>query len=111
MEIRLSYEQTAGGTNGTGMYLFALPTGAGAVTIDGTKCRIYTSNQVLAIVGNGCATDQATGSRFIIAIPYDTTHFRLGDMSTGPISSTNWGLATAKIAYSVVLTVQITQWA
>ena len=71
MEVRYFYRQTAAGANGSGTYLFPIPSG---VTIDTAKCPVSTSPY--SSVGWGKASDQANGassaSRNIDVTAYDT---------------------------------------
>ncbi len=108
MEIRLDYEQSTAGTDGSGTYLFEIPDGK---TIDGTKAGIGTSTAQGSILGMGVVSDQVSYSFVVYARAYDATHVRLGDLVAGPVSSTNRHLSESRMTYAVVFSVPIAEWA
>ena len=108
MEIRVDYQQSAAGAAGSGQYLWTIPDGK---TIDTSKVRVYTGVITAGTVGTGVWTDAASFNRFLAAMLYDTTHFRLLDPTTGFFSSSTVTFATyAGWAFSVTFTVPILEW-
>lgn len=74
--IRYSYQQTSGGSAGSGNYLFSLPPG---LTIDTNK--IYAQDTLGTVVGSGYISNVAGGlssdSDPALAYAYDSTHIGL----------------------------------
>lgn len=109
MEIRVDYEQSTAGTAGTGNYLLAIPD---SKTIDTTKCRVHTGAAGgKAYLGSGVVSDLTSYKTFCVVLPYDTTHVRLDDFSTGFIGSTYRPISASTYAISAWFTVPIAEWA
>lgn len=93
--IQYEYEQTgAGGANGTGDYLYTLPTG---LTIDTTYVTAETGAGVAAYSSAyGALQGQVNGTTVYngIAVPYSTTQFRVIDTSG---SAVVWGAAVVNL--------------
>ncbi len=112
MEIHFDYHQSAGGSSGSGVYLFKLPTGAGSLTIDSSKTEFVTGAGVFgAGCGGGYISDETSFSRPVCASPYDSHHFKLTDFVVGDIGSSNASLGSTKMCYSISITLPITEWA
>lgn len=109
LELRYDYEQSAGGTAGSGTYLFKLPSG---LAIDSTKVTFDSTDQCQGIVGSatGCATTNLAG----VVKMYDTTSLALvvGNDALAP-DFIDAGLAPLSLAtstYSFTATVPIAGW-
>lgn len=106
MEIHWVYEQSAGGSSGSGTYLFTIP---GGYVADTTKLResTGTSNQDGSIVGEFTQTSR-TGNMLM----YSTTQMKayvVGQTSEGYIGSTLGAFAGA-IVYSFNAKIPILGW-
>lgn len=110
MEIRYDYRQTVGGSAGTGIYLFAIPSG---YTIDTDNIEV-TSGAVQGIVGAATTVSTTEGILLGSVRAYDSTHLSLivGDETSSPnsVSSTFVDLADATATYGFEATIPISGW-
>ena len=116
MELHYDYRQTVAGSDGSGTYLFPLPSGA---TIDTTKVAASTTAP-LSRVGGGNASNNADSSSAssnpLLVTVYNTTNLMLWYSSTASntfsiINDSNWGLAdSAAVLYTYHATVPISGW-
>lgn len=118
MEIQFVFEKSAGGANGSGTYLWQIPSG---YTIDTTKIAMSVAAQNDVNIGSGFVSTsisgQATVSRTAVFATYDTTHFQMiSDSGTDDnlefVGSANLGMGTnAQIRYSGKVTLPIVEFA
>jgi hypothetical protein len=108
MRIRIEYYQTAGGSVGSGIYLFAIPDG---FTIDQNKQSFNTSTgSPLSQVGAGVSTDLSTYTRNLQIQAYDTKNIAALAVNVGAVGSSSSGMSGV-VAYTLEALVPILQWA
>lgn len=111
MQIFYGLRQTAGGSAGSGTYLFALPSG---FTMDANKVP-YQSTTVVPTLGSGTLQATSLNSRPIITHAYDATRFRVLVLDVSganmvPWSSTVGPISDASVQASFTITVPISGW-
>lgn len=115
LECRIDFYQTAAGANGSGAYLFHLPTSYGTLTIDNTKVAFNAGSQLWSgCVGAGTISDESSSSRFVQVAVYDTLNVKIYDFVSGEVGSgnaiTNLG-SSNKRNFAVFFTIPIVEWA
>lgn len=108
MEIKVDYLQSAGGSAGSGTYLFTIPNG---LTIDSSKVTIVTdAASPDAGIGAGYSSDMTSFTHALDVKAYDTNHLSVLVKDVGALGSTVDSLG-GEMAYSFVCTVPIVEWA
>lgn len=110
MEVQYTFSQTAGGTAGSGTYLFSLPNN---YTIDSTQVTLGTGNTG-SVVGNGYLYD-GTNERSAYTMTASSTQFSVA-FYTSATATSNWGsaaipLSTTTIKALVNARIPIAEWA
>lgn len=113
MEITYNYNQTGAGANGSGTYLFPLPSG---YSIDTTKMPTDTSNARNAVgqASVGDNLDADTKDAYVVA--YNSTNLALAYESSGTTptyvqgANANFGLGNTNQKYSFTAKVPIAGW-
>lgn len=113
IEIKYDYFANSAGANGSGTYLFPMPTG---LTIDSGKSIVVSNNQI-GVVGFGGAFDSVT-NRAVQVLIFDTTNVSLktigpnapGSPDPTDISSTAFQLGNTSVKYSFYYKVPISGW-
>ena len=121
LELKYSLSKTSGGTNGTGDYLFEIPSiCTGGNSIDSDKVEFYTTVQTIMpstnSIGYGFLTD-GTSHNILNAFAYDSNSFRIGgayNTTSGAgnicmFASTCFVLS-ANITFNVNISVPIAGW-
>jgi hypothetical protein len=109
MLIRYEYEASTGGSNGSGNYLFQIPSG---YSIDLTKIESDTANQAVGSAGRGYYANSAGAGHFAHLHVYDSTHFQVVVLSQSNqqfLSSTFGGIA-GDVEFSFTARVPISGW-
>lgn len=112
IEVRYEFEQSAGGTAGSGTYLFSLPPN---LAIDSSKVHIGTAG-IESNVGQGTVSDQANGSgtttHGLAVTPYDSNNVAIfHDQSSNfqPVSGSDFDLAS-QVVYTFYYRVPVVGW-
>lgn len=115
LHLRYDFKQTGAGSDGTGTYLFPLPTGP---TIDTAKAYASTTAP-LSVVGNLITSNVADGSSAStnpgIVTVYNSTNLTLWYSAIAantltPVSSSTFGLSDAQQGFSYTAIVPISGW-
>jgi len=110
-----NYEQSSGGSAGSGDYLFSLPSG---LSFDTSLVQFSTSafgsqSNSKAVVGYGSAIDGTSNINSVLLIAYDATRFRAqityNGTNTSGINSSNIQLSGNR-AYTFILDAPIQGW-
>lgn len=109
IEIQYAYYQNAGGSIGSGTYLFSLPAG---IVADSTKINI-TGDPNRSCIGSASGFDSGDITGF--AAIYDTTHFCIALQATASTSVSSVGstvhpLNVATLVYNAHFTVPVSGW-
>lgn len=112
MEIQYTYYQSAGGSAGSGAYLFPLPSG---YTIDTSKMPGSLSFGTFPVVGSAGIYASSEGSSVGYVEVYDSTKLQIVAIEdTGATvrtaGSSNYDLADTDVRYSFEATVPISNW-
>jgi hypothetical protein len=110
MDVRIEFVQTAGGSAGSGDYLFAIPA---SQTVDTAFVQTFASIGTNVQVSNGLGpcfvtTNSPATIAGVVAL-YDSTHVRL-ITSSGTVSAGAFGYTTTNVSYAATYSAPITGW-
>ena len=109
MEIRYSYEQTAAGTAGSGIYLFQIPVG---YTIDSSKLTARPGDFAVPVVGSAAAYAVSDETGIVLAYNSTSLNIQTGNATnnTNNVGSGTLDLGNTTVRYSFNALVPITGW-
>lgn len=101
MYIRYDFYTTGAGSNGSGTYLFNLPSGFTANYIS--------SSAKINIVGTGFVNDYAVSGESVYAVLYSATQIalRLSSNTSNYVGSSNYSLSTTSVSYSFTCNISL----
>lgn len=108
MEIHYEYQQSAGGTAGSGGYTLSLPTAG--LTADSSKIRVLGINPEISLIGTGVIQTTSLTQRAINLTMNNSSVFNMVDAITfNTISNTTGPLSDVSYRFSFNIRVPITE--